>query len=38
VLFCDTIKGKGIKMIENSISHHYRCPTQDGYIIGDDFE
>jgi len=38
VLFCDTIKGKGIEMMENSISYHYRCPTQDGYTIGNSFE
>jgi len=38
IIFCDTIKGKGIKMIENSIPHHYRCPTQDGYVIGDELE
>ena len=38
ILFCDTIKGKGIKMMENSISYHFRCPTQDGYVIGNDNE
>lgn len=34
ILFCDTIKGKGIKICENSIAHHFRCPTEDGYTIG----
>lgn len=33
ILFCDTIKGKGIKMMENSVSYHFRCPTQDGYVF-----
>jgi len=33
VVFCDTIKGKGIEICENSIAHHFRCPTQDGYKI-----
>ena len=34
ILFCDTIKGKGIEMCENSIAHHFRCPIQDGYSSG----
>lgn len=34
VLFCDTIKGKGLAMCEDSIAYHFRCPTQDGYILG----
>ena len=34
ILVCDTIKGKGIEMCEDSIAHHFRCPTQDGYKIG----
>lgn len=34
IIVCDTIKGKGIAMCENSIAHHFRCPTQDGYILG----
>ncbi len=33
IVFCDTIKGKGISICENSIAHHFRCPTQDGYIL-----
>jgi transketolase len=33
VLFCKTLKGKGIDVCENSIAHHFRCPTQDGYIL-----
>ena len=34
ILVCDTTKGKGIDILENSISHHFRCPTEDGYVIG----
>lgn len=34
IIVCDTIKGKGIEMCEDSISYHFRCPTQDGYILG----
>ena len=34
VLFCDTLKGKGVEVCENSIVHHFRCPTQDGYVLG----
>lgn len=33
VAFCNTVKGKGIDILENSIAHHFRCPTQDGYVI-----
>lgn len=38
VLFCDTIKGKGLAMCEDSIAYHFRCPTQDGYVIGESDE
>jgi len=31
VLFARTVKGKGLKIIENSPIHHFRCPTIDGY-------
>ena len=34
IMVCDTLKGKGVKVCEDSIAHHFRCPTQDGYIIG----
>jgi len=34
IVFCDTIKGKGVAVCENSIAHHFRCPTQDGYVLG----
>lgn len=34
IIVCDTIKGKGISMCEDSIAHHFRCPTQDGYVLG----
>lgn len=33
MVFCDTIKGKGIEFMENSPSHHFRCPTEDGYVL-----
>lgn len=33
VVFANTIKGKGIDFLENSINHHFRCPTEDGYIL-----
>jgi transketolase len=38
ILVCDTIKGKGVDVCENSIAHHFRCPTQDGYVLGCDDE
>jgi len=38
ILVCDTLKGKGVKVCENSIAHHFRCPTQDGYTLGCDDE
>lgn len=34
ILVCDTLKGKGISICENSIAHHFRCPIQDGYVLG----
>jgi len=38
IMFCDTVKGKGVKVCEDSIAHHFRCPTQDGYVLGCDDE
>ena len=38
IIVCDTLKGKGIEACENSIAHHFRCPTQDGYILECDDE
>ena len=38
IMVCDTLKGKGVEVCEDSIAHHFRCPTQDGYIIGCDDE
>lgn len=38
ILVCDTLKGKGIDICEDSIAHHFRCPTQDGYVLGCDDE
>lgn len=32
IVFARTIKGKGIDLLENSAKHHYRCPTEDGYV------
>ena len=32
VIFARTVKGKGIEMLEASVKHHYRCPTEDGYV------
>lgn len=33
IVICHTTKGKGIDFLENSVAHHFRCPTQDGYEI-----
>jgi len=33
LIIARTIKGKGIDFIENSEAHHFRCPTQDGYVL-----
>jgi len=33
IMLCDTLKGKGVSICEDSIAHHFRCPTQDGYEI-----
>lgn len=38
VVFANTIKGKGIGFIENSVNHHFRCPTEDGYVLESDDE
>lgn len=38
IMFCDTLKGKGVDVCEDSIAHHFRCPTQDGYVLGCDDE
>ncbi len=38
IIVCDTLKGKGVNVCEDSIAHHFRCPTQDGYTIGCDDE
>lgn len=31
ILFCNTVKGKGIDFMEGNVKYHFRCPTQDGY-------
>lgn len=38
IMFCDTIKGKGIDFMENSIKYHYRCPKEDGFILKENNE
>lgn len=38
ILFCRTVKGRGIEMMENKINYHFRCPTQDGYTYIDGAE
>lgn len=38
IMFCDTIKGKGIDFMENSIKYHYRCPSEDGFVLKEDDE
>lgn len=32
ILFCRTVKGKGIEFMENVARYHFRCPTEDGYV------
>mgnify|MGYP003965537985 CR=1 FL=1 len=34
IMVARTIKGKGLSIIENSEEYHFRCPTQDGYVLG----
>ena len=38
IIVCDTLKGKGVGVCEDSIGHHFRCPTADGYILGSEDE
>lgn len=38
ILFCRTVKGKGVEMMENKANYHFRCPTQDGYVYIDNAE
>ena len=38
IMVCDTLKGKGVEVCEDSVAHHFRCPTQDGYVLGCDDE
>lgn len=33
VLYCNTIKGKGIDFMENEAKYHFRCPMEDGYFL-----
>lgn len=33
IMVCDTLKGKGVRICEDSIAYHFRCPTQDGYVV-----
>jgi len=32
MIFCRTVKGKGIEFMENVPKYHFRCPTDDGYV------
>ena len=34
LMFANTVKGNGMKMIENKKNYHYRCPVEDGYVYG----
>ncbi|TMP27112.1 transketolase [Pseudoalteromonas rubra] len=36
IMFARTIKGKGLPILEGSIKHHYRCPTEDGFKPGEE--
>lgn len=38
IIVADTLKGKGVNVCENSIAHHFRCPTEDGYKLECDDE
>ena len=33
IIFANTTKGKGVDVCEDSVAHHFRCPTQDGYTL-----
>jgi len=33
ILFCHTVKGKGIPFMEHNTNCHFRCPTEDGFIL-----
>jgi transketolase len=33
IVVARTVKGKGIEFMEHSQIHHFRCPTQDGYVL-----
>lgn len=35
IVFCRTVKGKGLKILENKPQYHFRCPSEDGYNIDD---
>lgn len=32
LLYCHTVKGRGIEFMENVAKYHFRCPTEDGYV------
>ena len=36
IIVANTIKGFGLKMIENEIKYHFRCPTEDGYVYNEE--
>ena len=33
ILFCNTTKGKGLTIAEDKIAYHFRCPTEDGFVL-----
>ena len=33
VVYCRTVKGRGIEFMENIAKYHFRCPTEDGYVL-----
>jgi len=32
VMYCNTVKGRGIEFMEGVAKYHFRCPTEDGYV------
>jgi transketolase len=33
IVYCRTVKGKGIDFMENKAMYHFRCPSEDGYVL-----
>lgn len=36
IVFCRTVKGKGIEFMEHIPKYHFRCPIEDGYVLEDE--